>query len=98
MALVRVKDRAQITLPPAVRKALKVGVGDYLETELVNGGVLLRPVVVTERTKEWDAIFSLLEKVRSSGSEPNPSPEEEERIVAEMIRAYRGKQRANEHE
>lgn len=33
MALVKVKDRAQITLPPDIRKALNVGVGDDLETK-----------------------------------------------------------------
>lgn len=89
MALVRVKDRAQITLPPEIRKALGVGVGDYLETEVVEGGVLLKPVAVVERTKAWDELFKVLEGVQYQGSEPRPSPEEEERMVAEMVRAYR---------
>lgn len=52
MALVKIKDRSQITLPPDIRKALNVDVGDYLETEVVEGGVLLKPVAVVERTKE----------------------------------------------
>lgn len=96
MALVRVKDRAQITLPPEIRKALGVGVGDYLETEVVEGGVLLKPVSVVERTKAWDELFKVLEGVRYQGLEPRPSPEEE-RMVAEMIRAYRKERRAGEH-
>lgn len=97
MALVKVKDRAQITLPPDIRKALNVGIGDYLETEVVEGGVLLKPVAVVERTKAWDALFEVLEGVRYQGPDPRPSPEEEERMVAEMIRAYRKERRGNEH-
>jgi AbrB family looped-hinge helix DNA binding protein len=97
MALVKVKDRAQITLPPDIRKALNVGVGDYLETEVVEGGVLLKPVAVVERTKAWDALFKVLEGVRYQGPDPRPAPEEEERMVAEMIRAYRKERRSNEH-
>jgi AbrB family looped-hinge helix DNA binding protein len=97
MALVKVKDRAQITLPPDIRKALNVDVGDYLETEVVEGGVLLKPVAVVERTEAWDALFKVLEGVRYQGPEPRPSPEEEERMVAEMIRAYRKERRAKEH-
>jgi AbrB family looped-hinge helix DNA binding protein len=52
MALVKIKDRAQITLPPEVRQALNVGVGDYLHVEVVEGGVLLKPVAVVERSKD----------------------------------------------
>lgn len=97
MALVKVKDRAQITLPPDIRKALNVDVGDYLETEVVEGGVLLKPVAVVERTKAWDELFKVLEGVRYRRPEPRPSPEEEERMVTEMIRAYRKERRAKEH-
>lgn len=97
MALVKIKDRAQITLPPEVRQALNVGVGDYLEAEVVEGGVLLKPVAVVERTKAWDDLFEVLKRVRYQGPEPRPSPEEEERRVVDMIRAYRQERRAREH-
>ena len=49
MTLVRLRERAQITLPQEVRDALKVKQGDYLEAELVEGGVLLRPMAVVDR-------------------------------------------------
>ena len=39
MTLVRLRERAQITLPQEVRDALKVKQGDYLEAEVVEGGV-----------------------------------------------------------
>ena len=97
MALVEDQDRAQITLPPEVRQALNVGIGDYLEAEVVEGGVLLKPVAVVERTKAWDELFKMLERVGYRGPEPRPSPEEEEQMVVDMIRAYRQKRRANKH-
>ena len=49
MTLVRLRERAQITLPQEVRDALKVKQGDYLDAELVEGGVLLRPMAVVDR-------------------------------------------------
>ena len=39
MTLVRLRERAQITLPQEVRDALRVKQGDYLEAEVVEGGV-----------------------------------------------------------
>lgn len=51
MTLVRLRERAQITLPQEVRDALKVKQGDYLEAELVEGGVLLRPMAVVDRER-----------------------------------------------
>lgn len=96
MALVKIKDRAQITLPPDVRQALNVGVGDYLETEVVEGGVLLKPVAVVERTKTWDELFKMLGKVHDQGAEPRPSTEEQERMVVDMIDAYRKRERVTD--
>lgn len=51
MVLVKIEDRFQITLPPEVRRALNVAIGDYLEVEIVNGGVLLKPVAMVEGAK-----------------------------------------------
>jgi AbrB family looped-hinge helix DNA binding protein len=49
MTLVKVRRAAQITLPAEMRSALRVSEGDYLEAELVEGGVLLRPVAIFSR-------------------------------------------------
>ena len=97
MALVKVRDRAQITLPPEARQALNVDTGDYLEAEVVEGGVLLKPVAVVERSKAWDELFKALDGMRYRGPEPRSSPEEEERMVVDMIRAYRQERRASKH-
>ena len=49
MTLVRLRERAQITLPQDVRDALNVEQGDYLGAELVADGVLRRPVAMVDR-------------------------------------------------
>ena len=43
----------------------------------------------TTRRSTWDALFKVLEGVRYRGPEPRPYPEEEERMVEEMVRRER---------
>ena len=83
MALVRLRERAQISLPQEVRDALKVKHGDYLEAELVEGGVLLRPVAVVDR----DAARARLRAMLAGGrrwTSPGPKPSEDE-LMAEIV-------------
>ena len=40
MTLVKLRKSAQLTLPTEIREALKLAEGDYLEAEIVPGGVL----------------------------------------------------------
>lgn len=89
MALVKIKDRAQITLPPEVRQALNVGVGDYLEAEVVGGGVLLKPVAVVERTKAWDELLRMVARPKWQGAGPEPSEDEVMEMVVKEIKALR---------
>lgn len=89
MALLKIKDRAQITLPLDVRQALNVGVGDYLEAEVVDGGVLLKPVVVVERTKAWDELLRVVTQPKWQGPGPEPSEDEVMQMVVKEIRALR---------
>ena len=49
MTLVKLRKSAQLTLPTEIREALKLAEGDYLEAEIVPGGVLPRPVDVVRR-------------------------------------------------
>jgi antitoxin MazE len=59
MPLVRVRRNYQITLPPGLRKKLKVVVGDYVEIEEHHGEAVLKPVKLVHPdqeyfyTKEW---------------------------------------------
>ncbi len=87
MSLVRVKQRAQITLPSEARKALRVKEGDYLEAEVVDGGVLLRPVSVVDRSKAWDELVGILNKPK--GIDPGLSDDELMEQVVEGIHQAR---------
>lgn len=83
MTLVRLRERAQITLPQEVRDALKVKQGDYLEAEMVEGGVLLRPIAIVDR----DAAKARLQTILEGGSRwtgPGPEPSEDE-LMQEIV-------------
>jgi AbrB family looped-hinge helix DNA binding protein len=56
MALVKLLRGGQLTLPAETRKALRLKEGDYLEAEVTEGGVLLKPVAVVDRRKAWRKI------------------------------------------
>ena len=44
MALIKVKQNFQITIPNSLRKTLNIAVGDYLEAEKTDGELVLKPV------------------------------------------------------
>ena len=88
MALMRVRAAAQLTLPAEVRKALNVKEGDYLEAEIVEGGVFLKPVAVVERERSWQRLEEATSRVRDL--KPNPATDnvaEEKTIAAEVKKA-----------
>jgi AbrB family looped-hinge helix DNA binding protein len=89
MALVRVRRMAQLTLPAEVRRALNVKEGDYLETKIVEGGVLLRPVAVVERERAWQGIVHAVSQVRDLRAQPDEDNQAEEEKIAEMVKEYR---------
>lgn len=51
MALVKLKQKGQLTLPVAVRKALSLGQGDLLEATVEDGKVVLYPKAVVDRDR-----------------------------------------------
>ena len=61
MALVKVKQNFQITLPNVLRKKLNIAEGDYLDVEEQKGGLLIKPVKMIDPdqayfwTPEWQA-------------------------------------------
>jgi AbrB family looped-hinge helix DNA binding protein len=96
MALVKLRERAQITLPREVRAALKVEQGDYLEAEVVDGGVLLRPVAVADRDAARRRVREMLSGgSRYVGPDPEPSDDELMRMVVEDIEDARRRDRAS---
>jgi len=59
MPLIKVKQNYQITIPNSVRKDLKISIGDYMEVEKQNGGLVLKLVKMVHQdqayfyTEEW---------------------------------------------
>ncbi len=59
MKLVKVKRNYQITIPQSLRKFFRLAVGDYVEVELQDETLVIRPVKVIHPdqeyffTKEW---------------------------------------------
>ena len=89
MALVRLLRGGQVTLPAELRQKLQVKEGDYLEAEVVENGMLLKPVTFVSRERAWKAIREAQQSVRYIGPEPRPSPEDEEEQIYEIVREFR---------
>jgi AbrB family looped-hinge helix DNA binding protein len=54
MSLVRIKDKAQITLPVEVRRRLGVGTGDYVKIEMRGGEAVITPQSVLDRLPTFE--------------------------------------------
>lgn len=65
MPLVKVKDKFQVTIPASLRKAINLDVGDLLEAEVKEDGILLTRKTVTDSK-------DLLQKFRKVLSEALP--------------------------
>lgn len=89
MSLVKIRRPAQITLPADVRRALDVDAGDYLEMELVAGGVLLKPAAVGKRADAWQRIDKARRTVRPTPEQAAKPTEEQEREIVEEVNEIR---------
>jgi bifunctional DNA-binding transcriptional regulator/antitoxin component of YhaV-PrlF toxin-antitoxin module len=52
MALVKVKEKYQVLIPPHVRKKVQVRVGDLLEASVVRGKITFTPKSIVDRDIE----------------------------------------------
>ncbi len=70
MSLVKVKNKYQIVIPENVRKRLRVEIGDTLEIEEKDGVLVVKPVMVIEKsqayfwTKEWQEMEKEAEEAK----------------------------------
>lgn len=48
-----VRAKGQLTIPASVRDAVRLEDGDPVEVELVEGGILLRPLKMIDATQAW---------------------------------------------
>ena len=51
MPMLRVRDKAQITLPVTIRRALGIKPGDYLEAEIQGNKLMLTPQVFVAKSE-----------------------------------------------
>jgi AbrB family looped-hinge helix DNA binding protein len=87
MPLVKVIRHGQITLPAEFRKALDLDEGDYLEAEIDQDRIVLKPKIILDRKEAIKKLHELMDRVQARNAEF--SEEEVERDVLEAIQAVR---------
>ena len=53
MARTTLRNKGQLTVPEEIRKAARLEVGDPIEVELTEDGILLRPLKTIDPTQGW---------------------------------------------
>ena len=91
MALLKLKRHAQITIPAELRKQFNLEEGDYLEAEVTDSGILLKPVSIIEREKAWDRVVEVMEGVHAKQPPSDISAKEQEEEIAEIVKSSRRK-------
>ena len=56
MSLVKVKEKFQVTIPTAVRKNMRLEVGDFLEAVIENNAITFKPKTLVDRDSVEAAI------------------------------------------
>lgn len=79
MPIIRMLRTGQVTLPAELRRQFQLAEGVYLEASAVEGGILLRPVVIVDRATAWQQLLGIIEEDKWAGPEPRPEPDAEER-------------------
>ena len=47
------RERGQVTIPAAIRTAARLEEGDFVEVEIVDEGILLRPQKLVDASQAW---------------------------------------------
>jgi bifunctional DNA-binding transcriptional regulator/antitoxin component of YhaV-PrlF toxin-antitoxin module len=89
MTRVRLLRGGKATLPAVVRRKLKVAQGDWLEAELVEHGVLLKPVSNGGPQQALEQMSAAKARVRPTPEQGRKSPEEQEREIFDEVKAMR---------
>lgn len=89
MALLKLKQKAQVTIPAELRRQFNLQEGDYLEAEAVENGILLKPVSVVQRRPTWQERRAAMGSVQDMAPEPNQGPQEKEEQIARWIKEAR---------
>ncbi|MCK9377938.1 MAG: AbrB/MazE/SpoVT family DNA-binding domain-containing protein [Syntrophobacterales bacterium] len=88
MELVKVKKNFQITIPQNLRKIIRMDVGDYLEVDIQDGTLVIRPVKVVHPdqeyffTKEWQEKEAAADRDIAAGKVAGPFENAEDALKA----------------
>jgi AbrB family looped-hinge helix DNA binding protein len=82
MPLVKVKEKFQVTIPTALRKAVRLSVGDLLESEEKGNTIVLKPKAVVDRESVKAAIEEGLRDLKAGRVTPKF-------VSVEEFKAYR---------
>ncbi|MFA5109930.1 MAG: AbrB/MazE/SpoVT family DNA-binding domain-containing protein [Desulfobaccales bacterium] len=88
MELVKVKKNYQITIPQNLRKIIRMDVGDYLEVDIQDGTLVIRPVKVVHPdqeyffTKEWQEKEAAADRDIAEGKVAGPFENAEDALKA----------------
>ena len=88
MELVKVKRNYQITIPQSLRKFFRLAVGDYVEVDLQDETLVIRPVKVIHPdqeyffTKEWQEKEAEADKDIAAGRVLGPFENAEDALIA----------------
>lgn len=95
MPLLKVIRNGQVTLPARFRQLLSIKEGDYLEAELQENQIVLKPAIVLDRAEAIQRLHQLMDEV---GKRHEDAPEEEvERDVLEAIESVRQQETPRKH-
>jgi AbrB family looped-hinge helix DNA binding protein len=89
MALLKLRHKAQMTIPADLRRQFNLEEGDYLEAEAVEEGILLKPVSVVKRHQTWQESRATIGTVQDMAPESDQSPQEKEEQIARWVKASR---------
>ena len=70
MPLVKIKEKFQVTIPTALRKAVRLSVGDLLEAEAKGNTIVLKPKALVDREAVDAAIKEGLEDLKAGRVTP----------------------------
>ena len=87
--LVKVVRGWQITLPIEMREEVGLELGSYLEAQVSNGTINLKPVKLVSPADADRRLEEILSRVKYTGSQPAPSEEEILSDVVDIIHQMR---------
>ena len=97
MSLLQVRRNFQITIPAKLRKALGIEEGDYIDAELQNETIVLRPKAITDRSiikrreEAKKRFFEMVDRIRERNKDVDPK--EVESLINEAVSAVRAEER-----